>query len=61
VLGGLYYSFVPAAPDAPIVLQVAMVPWVCLAIAAVGLAVAAWTRRYRREVWADMGRIFDEV
>jgi hypothetical protein len=38
-----------------------MVPWVCLAIAAVGLAVAAWTRRYRREVWADMGRIFDEV
>ncbi|TWF81247.1 amino acid/polyamine/organocation transporter (APC superfamily) [Pseudonocardia hierapolitana] len=61
VVGGLYYSFVPAAPDAPIPLQIAMVPWVCLAIAAAGLALAAWTRRYRRDVWADMGRIFDEV
>jgi len=61
VFGGLYYSFVPAVPDAPIPLQVAMVPWVCLAIAVAGLVVAAWTRRYRRAVWADMGRIFDEV
>ncbi|GAA0900944.1 APC family permease [Pseudonocardia zijingensis] len=61
VFGGLYYSFVPAAPGAPIPLQVAMVPWVCLVIAAAGLALAAWTHRCRREVWADMGRIFDEV
>jgi amino acid transporter len=61
VVGGLYYSFVPAAPGAPIPLQVAMVPWVCLGIAAAGLALAAWTRSYRRDVWADMGRIFDEV
>jgi amino acid transporter len=61
VVGGLYYSFVPAAPGAPIPLQVAMVPWVCLGIAAAGLALAAWTRRHRRDIWADMGRIFDEV
>jgi amino acid transporter len=61
VVGGLYYSFVPAAPGAPIPLQVAMVPWVCLGIAAAGLALAAWTHRRRRDVWADMGRIFDEV
>jgi amino acid transporter len=61
VVGGVYYSFVPAAPDAPIALQLAMVPWVCLGIAVAGLALAAWTRRYRRDVWADMGRIFDEV
>lgn len=61
VFGGLYYSFVPAAPGAPIPLQVAIVPWVCLAVAAAGIALAAWTRRYRRPVWADMGRIFDEV
>src|SRR5690606_2458483 len=57
VVGGLYYSFVPAAPGVPIPPQTAMVPWVCLAGAAAGLAVAAWTRRYRRDVWADMGRI----
>jgi amino acid transporter len=61
VFGGLYYSFVPAAPDAPIPAQMAMIPWVCLAVVVVGLAVAAWTHRYRRAVWADMGRIFDEV
>jgi amino acid transporter len=61
VFGGLYYSFVPAAPGAGIPLQVAMVPWVCLAVAAAGLLVAAWTRAYRTPVWADMGRIFDEM
>jgi hypothetical protein len=42
-------------------MQVAMIPWVCLAIVVAGLALAAWTHRYRREVWAEMGRIFDEV
>jgi hypothetical protein len=61
VFGGLYYSFVPAAPGVPIPMQVAIVPWVCLAIAVAGLALAAWTRRSRPGVWADMGRIFDEV
>jgi amino acid transporter len=61
VFGGLYYSFVPAAPDAPIPVQMAMIPWVCLAVVVVGLAVAAWTHRFRQAVWADMGRIFDEV
>jgi amino acid transporter len=61
VFGGLYYSFVPAAPDAPIPVQMAMIPWVCLAVVVVGLAVAAWTHRFRQGVWADMGRIFDEV
>lgn len=61
MFGGLYYSFVPAAPGAEIPLQFAMVPWVCLAIAVVGLALAAWIRRLRSAVWADMGQIFDEV
>lgn len=61
LFGSLYYSFVEAAPGAGIPLVVAAVPWVCLAIGAVGLAVAAWTRRFRQPVWADMGRIFDEV
>jgi hypothetical protein len=61
LFGSLYYSFIEAAPGAGIPLVVAAVPWVCLAIAAVGLAVAAWTRRFRQPVWADMGRIFDEV
>ncbi len=61
VFGSLYYSFVASAPGAEIPLVVAMVPWVCLVVAAVGLLVAAWTQRYRRPVWQDMGRIFDEV
>lgn len=61
MFGGLYYSFAPAAPGAGIPLQIAMVPWVCLGVVGVGLALAAWTRRFRRPVWADMGRIFDEV
>ncbi|MDN5857480.1 MAG: APC family permease, partial [Pseudonocardia sp.] len=61
VFGGLYYSFAPAAPGAEIPLQYAMIPWVCLGIAAVGVAVAAWTYRYRQGVWGDMGRVFDEV
>jgi amino acid transporter len=61
MFGGLYYSFVPAAPDVPIPVQMAVIPWVCLAVVVVGLAVAAWTHRFRQDVWADMGRIFDEV
>lgn len=61
VFGGLYYSFVPSTPGAPISIQYAMIPWVCLAVAVVGLALAAWTRRYRRPVWSEMGRIFDEL
>ena len=61
VFGGLYYSFVPTEPGTPIPVQYAMVPWVCLAVVAVGLAVAAWTRRYRRPVWREMGHIFDEM
>ncbi|QJY48978.1 APC family permease [Pseudonocardia broussonetiae] len=61
VFGGLYYSFVPAAPGAEIPVQYAMVPWVCLGIVAVGAAVAVWTRRSRQAVWQDMGRVFDEV
>ena len=61
VFGGLYYSFVPAAPGAEIPVQYAMVPWVCLGVAAAGIAVAAWTRRNRQPVWNDMGRVFDEV
>ncbi|WP_232665193.1 APC family permease [Pseudonocardia sp. TRM90224] len=61
VFGGLYYSFAPAAPGAEIPLQVAIVPWICLVVAVVGLLVAAWTRSARRQVWADMGRIFDEI
>ncbi|MGD9528417.1 APC family permease [Pseudonocardia sp.] len=61
LFGSLYYSFVEAAPGAGIPLVVAVVPWVCLAIAGCGLAVAAWTRRFRQPIWDDMGRIFDEV
>ena len=61
LFGGLYYSFVPGAPGAEIPLQIAIVPWVCVVVAAIGLGLAAWTRRYRRSVWSDMGRIFDEV
>jgi amino acid transporter len=61
VFGGLYYSFVPAAPDFPIPLQIAVVPWVCLVVVAVGLALAVWTRQYRRSVWANMGTVFDEM
>ncbi|MDN5930001.1 MAG: APC family permease [Pseudonocardia sp.] len=61
VFGGLYYSFVEAAPGAGIPLQYAMIPWVCLGVVAVGLAGAAWTHRYRQAVWGDMGRVFDEV
>lgn len=61
VFGGLYYSFVPAAPGAEIPVQIAMVPWVCLAVALAGVAVAAWLRRRRPADWHDMGRVFDEV
>jgi amino acid transporter len=61
VFGGLYYSFVPAAPGAEIPVQIAMVPWVCLAVAVTGIAVAAWLRRRRPAEWHDMGRVFDEV
>jgi amino acid transporter len=58
VFGGLYYSFVEAAPGAGVPYVYAIVPWVCLAIVAVGFAVAAWTRSSRPVVWDDMGRIF---
>lgn len=61
LFGGLYYSFVEAAPGAGILPQVAVVPWVCLGVVGAGLAVAAWTRARRRDAWADMGRVFDEV
>ncbi|HEY2207610.1 MAG TPA: APC family permease [Pseudonocardia sp.] len=61
VFGSLYYSFAPSAPGVPIPTVVAMVPWVCLAVAVVGLLVAAWVRRTRPSAWADMGAVFDEV
>jgi len=61
LFGSLYYSFVPAAPGAPIPLVTQVVPWVCLGIALVGVLVASWIRRSRPAVWADMGTVFDEV
>jgi amino acid transporter len=61
VFGGLYYSFVPAAPGAEIPVQIAVVPWVCLAVALAGVAVSVWLRRRRPADWHDMGRVFDEV
>lgn len=61
IFGSLYYSFTPSAPGAPIPMVVAMVPWVCLGVAVVGLLVAAWVRRTRSAAWADMGAVFDEV
>jgi amino acid transporter len=61
LFGSLYYSFVPAAPGAPIPLVVAMVPWVGLGIVVSGVLVATWIRRTRQAVWADMGTVFDEV
>ena len=50
-----------STPGGEISLQYAMIPWVCLAVAVVGLAAAAWTYRFRHDVWGDMGRVFDEV
>jgi len=61
IFGGLYYSFVPAESGAEILLAVRIIPWVGVGILAVGCALAAWTRRSRAAVWADMGHIFDEV
>jgi amino acid transporter len=61
VVGGLYYSFVPSAPGAAIPTVTAVVPWVCLAVAVIGLLVATWVRRVRPTAWADMGTVFDEV
>jgi amino acid transporter len=61
LFGSLYYSFVPAAPGAPIPLVTQVVPWVCLGIALVGVLVASWIRGSRPAVWADMGTVFDEV
>lgn len=61
IFGGLYYSFVPAAPGAEIPLATRLIPWVGIGIVLIGCALAAWTRRSRATVWADMGRVFDEV
>ncbi|MFP5072180.1 APC family permease [Pseudonocardia nantongensis] len=61
VFGGLYYSFVPSTPGTPIPLVTAMVPWVCLGVAVIGLLVAVWIRYTRSPAWADMGTVFDEV
>lgn len=61
VFGSLYYSFVPGAPGVEIPLQFVLIPWICLVVLVVGLVLAAWTRSSRQSVWADMGRIFDEV
>ncbi|HEY1970231.1 MAG TPA: APC family permease [Pseudonocardia sp.] len=61
VFGSLYYSFTPSTPGAPIPAVVAMVPWVCAAIAVTGLLVATWVRHRKPTAWADMGTVFDEV
>jgi len=61
VYGGLYYSFVEAAPGAGVPFVYKIIPWICVVIVASGLAVAAWTRSARPLVWDDMGRVFSEV
>ena len=56
LFGSLYYSFVEGAPGAGIPLVVAVVPWVCLAIAVCGLAVAACGRESATVPSALLGR-----
>jgi hypothetical protein len=38
-----------------------VLPWLCLVVVAVGLAVAAWVCRAKPRAWADMGTVCDEV
>jgi polyferredoxin len=61
LFGGFYYSFEPASPRAPIPTATAMVPWICLVVALVGLGIAVWLRRTRSASGATMGSIFDET
>jgi amino acid transporter len=60
VIGSLYYSFVEAAPGAGILFAVKIIPWVCLAIVLLGLAIAAFLKSSKPASWADMGAVFDE-
>lgn len=61
IIGGLYFSFVPAEPGGDILVALRLIPWVGVAVVAVGWAVAAWTKRTRAQAWAEMGKVFDEL
>lgn len=61
VIGGVYYSFVPAAPGTPIPALTAAIPWVCLGIVALGSLVALVLRARNHEAWSDMGLLFEDV
>ncbi|MGJ0204380.1 amino acid permease [Leucobacter sp. gxy201] len=61
IIGGLYFSFIPSEPGAEIPMSMRLVPWVGIAIFAVGLLLALWIRANRKQVWADMGHMFDEL
>lgn len=60
VFGGLYYSFVEAAPGVGIPTVIKIVPWICLGLVAVAVAVGVWVRTSRPETWRNMGTIFEE-
>ena len=56
IFGGVYPSFTEGVLPA-----IAIVPWVGIAILAVGLILAIWTRASRPKAWAEMGAVFDEL
>lgn len=61
IIGGLYFSFVPAEPGGDIPSALRIIPWVLIAILAAGWALATWTKHARVQAWSDMGRVFDEL
>ena len=61
LFGGVYYSFVPAAPGAEIPGLIAAIPWVCLIIALIGVGLTLWLRSARRDDWQKLGSVFDET
>ncbi len=61
IIGGLYFAFVPAEPGAEIPFATRIVPWVGVGILLVGLALATWIRSTRKQIWSNMGHMFDDL
>lgn len=61
IFGSVYYSFKEAAPGAGVLRIIAAVPWLNLAVLAVGVAVAVYLRNAKPRTWTDMGAVFEEA
>ncbi len=58
--GSLYYSFKEAAPGLGIPFVFKIIPWVCLALALIGLGLTSYLRSSKPKAWSEMGVVFEE-